>query len=132
MTSLLEMAKDAPVLSIETGEVLLQQGDPADRIFVLKQRAVHITKDGTSICTIKSPGSAFGEIATLLGIPSTATVTATMDSSFVVIENPLASLKQNPEFSLELAKLLAHRLRWLTMTYSEEIDDGESVFWASR
>ncbi|MCH7225572.1 Crp/Fnr family transcriptional regulator [Haloferula sp. A504] len=132
MTSLLEIAKDAPVVSIPKGDVLLQQGKVGNRIFILKQGAVHITRDGTSICTIKSPGSAFGEISTLLGIPSTATATATADSSFVVIDNPLDTLKQNPEFCLEIAKLLAHRLRWLTMTYSEEIDDGESVFWASR
>ncbi len=132
MTKLLELVGDAPVASFAKGETILRQGDPVDRIYVLREGGVHITKDGTSICSIDRPGSAFGEIATLLDIRSTATVTTNRESTFAVIENPLDSLRHQPAITLELAKLLAHRLRWLTMTYSEEIDDGESVFWASR
>lgn len=132
MTELLKLLGDLPEVDFPAGTTLIKQSDSLDRIYVLKQGEVRITKDGTSICTISSEGSAFGEISALLGVKSTASVTTTRDSTLAVIEHPLDELTQHPEITLEIARLLAHRLRWLTMTYAEEIDDGESVFWAGR
>jgi hypothetical protein len=34
--------------------------------------------------------------------------------------------------TLEIARLLAHRVNWMTYNYVKEMDDGDSAFWRTR
>lgn len=67
-------------LPIEAGEVIVRQGDPADRFYVIDSGQVRVTQvqDGdVKLLRDLGPGDVFGEIGLLRGIPRTATVTAT-------------------------------------------------------
>jgi hypothetical protein len=50
----------------------------------------------------------------------------------VVIEDSVSFLSRHVEVALEIARILAHRVNWLTHRYSEEMDDDDSLFWRYR
>lgn len=59
--------------------VVLRQGDPADRFFLIESGTVEVTEDG-GVVRQQGPGDFFGEIALLLDVPRTATVTTTEET----------------------------------------------------
>jgi MFS family permease len=64
----------------ETGEVLVREGDVADRFYLIDSGTVEVTKaadGGMERLRTLGPGEVFGEIGLLHGVPRTATVTAT-------------------------------------------------------
>ena len=71
----------ATVVSMEPGQVLIRQGDHADKFYVIAEGSVVVTQDpadGGSTVTLREMGPAevFGEIGLLAAVPRTATVTA--------------------------------------------------------
>jgi len=132
MTKLLEMLGDVASETFAEGTVLIRQDQPFGRILILEEGEVEIVKGDVPIYKISKEGSTFGEMSALLDVKSTATVVATRESRFRVIESPKEYLAENAGATLEIARLLAHRVRWLTVNYANEIDDGDSVFWRYR
>jgi CRP/FNR family transcriptional regulator, cyclic AMP receptor protein len=76
--------------------------------------SIEVVKDGVQVNTASDVGSFFGEVATLLDTPHTATVRALTPSTFHVVLDPPVFLRSDPEFALELARLLARRLHFVT------------------
>ena len=76
---------------VTAGTVVVRQGDPADRFYVISegaQRVTHVPDGGgpeTELRTL-GPGDVFGEIGILRGSPRTATVTATTDGMLLALE----------------------------------------------
>jgi CRP/FNR family cyclic AMP-dependent transcriptional regulator len=66
------------------------------------------------INTMSEPGAIFGEVSVLLDSPHTATVRALEASSFHVADDPLAFIRTNPDVALELSRMLARRLHFVT------------------
>ena len=132
MTSLIDSLKDAPELTFAPGDVIIKQGGDLNRIFVLVDGEVEVVKGDVPLYKISKVGSTFGEMSALLGIKPTASILAEKASTFKVIENPEEFLSQHASATLEVARLLAHRVRWLTINYAAELDDGESIFWRNR
>jgi CRP-like cAMP-binding protein len=76
---------------VTPGEVVIRQGDPADRFF-------HILDGSFEVTQAKDPGGAprflrtlgpddvFGEIGLLGGVPRTATVTASGDGALLALD----------------------------------------------
>lgn len=62
-------------LDVEPGTVLVRQGDPGDRFYVVVSGSVSVSRDGAHVREMPA-GSSFGEIALLREVPRTATVTA--------------------------------------------------------
>jgi cAMP-dependent protein kinase regulator len=62
-------------VTVAPGEVVVRQGDPGDRFFVIRSGRLEVERDGRSLGTLGA-GEAFGEIALLRGVPRTATVRA--------------------------------------------------------
>lgn len=132
MTSLLDTLKEAPEAVFEPGAVVIRQGGELNRIYILVEGEIEVVKGDVSLYKISKPGSTFGEMSTLLGIRPTASILAEKRTTFKIIEDPAAFLVDNAPATLEIARLLAHRVRWLTINYAAEIDDGDSVFWRNR
>ena len=62
-------------MEVDSGKVLIRQGDPGDLFYVIVEGEVEVTSGGTRLRTLE-PGSYIGEIALLRDVPRTATVVA--------------------------------------------------------
>ncbi len=63
-------------VTLEAGKVLIREGDPGDRFYILESGSFRVTIAGRQVSTVEEPGEGIGEIALLRGVPRTATVTA--------------------------------------------------------
>jgi MFS family permease len=80
------VARHAAWLRVAAGTVVIREGEPGDRYYVLDRGAVRVDQGGRWLRDLSSPGDAFGEIALLRGVPRTATVTATEASVLLAID----------------------------------------------
>ncbi len=110
MTPLLAALQEQPVVSLRGGEPLIEQGDRTERVYVLIEGSVEVTKDGVSVTKVAEPGAVFGEMAVLLDVPHTAAVRTLAPSRFYVIDNARAFLERHPAANWHLCRLLARRL----------------------
>ncbi len=81
----------ARVLDMIPGQLVIRQGDVADRFYVIAEGTVEVTQvpeDGGEARTLRrmGPAEAFGEIGLLSGIPRTATVTALTPGRLLAVD----------------------------------------------
>ena len=114
MLTLLEACQDYPVISFEAGETIIAENLKDGQIRVLKSGVVDVTKRGTQINRLSSPGSLFGEIGVLLDQSFGASVIAAEATEVYLVEDGAGFLRDNPEVMHLVARLLAQRLRNLT------------------
>ena len=72
-------------ISVLAGEVVIHQGEPGERFYVIRAGEVQVERDGRTLARL-GPGEAFGEIALLLDVPRTATVRALVDTMLLALE----------------------------------------------
>jgi len=73
-------ARQLVAVPVEAGDVIVRQGDAADRFYVIDAGTVRVTQERDGVETELrelGPGAFFGEIGLLRNVPRTATVTAT-------------------------------------------------------
>lgn len=99
-------------VTVETGEVIIQQGDQESWMFVLVDGAAAVVVDGSSVATL-GPGAMIGELAALDPEPRSATVTATAPSLLFRIDHDalLEVMVDQPELSQAIIAMLVRRLR---------------------
>jgi cAMP-dependent protein kinase regulator len=61
---------------VESGTVLIREGEPGDRFFVLLSGIAAVSQSGLGDRSVLRAGEYFGEVALAMGVPRTATVTA--------------------------------------------------------
>lgn len=76
-------------LEVAPGEVIVRQGAPADKFFIIVAGAVEVVReDGGAprVVAALGPGQFFGEVAILRDTPRTATVRATAPTTLLAME----------------------------------------------
>lgn len=114
MTALLDFCLDHPVQCFAPGEAVILENLKDGKLRVLKKGVVDITKRGTRINRLSSPGSVLGEVSILLDQSFGATVTAVETTEVYVIDEGARFLAERPELLALVARLLARRLKNLT------------------
>jgi MFS family permease len=79
------LARSGVWQSVPPSTVVIREGDPGERFFVLETGSLDVSRGGEFVRTLSAPGDGFGEIALLRNVPRTATVTATTDSQLLGI-----------------------------------------------
>jgi CRP/FNR family transcriptional regulator len=103
--------------SVGRGHIVFREGDPGDRLFVVLEGKVKITRaapDGReNLIALLGAGEMFGELSLFDPGPRTASVSAVTDSTLASLDHddlrPL--LLDRPAVAVELLRALAQRLR---------------------
>jgi CRP/FNR family cyclic AMP-dependent transcriptional regulator len=98
-----------PLVTYQAGETVLTAGLRTGRLFILKEGAVEVLKEGVQIAAVTEPGAVFGELSVLLDQPHTADVRALEVSQFHVAD-AATLLRIDPIGLLYVATVLARRL----------------------
>ncbi len=69
------LASQLEAVEVADGTAVVRQGDPGEWFYLVERGALRVTVDGRPVQEL-GPGDVFGEIALLLNVPRTATVTA--------------------------------------------------------
>jgi NTE family protein len=116
----LELRSELQQVFLRGGEVLFEEGDPADALYMLVSGALGVSVQGSHgeqrrIAHI-SPPETIGEMALISNTPRSATVTALRDSVLLKLTRSAFERLAGrwPSVMLYLSKLLADRLRATT------------------
>ena len=114
MQELLDLARDASRRTLDTGEVLVTDGQAGEALYVLVDGALRVEKAGATVATVTDAGACVGEMSLLLGVPATADVVATRPTVVAVLDHAAALLESEPRLAVALARLLASRVQVMT------------------
>jgi predicted MFS family arabinose efflux permease len=84
-TSIERILGELTRFDVPAGQVLIRQGDPGDRFYVVAEGRAEVVRDGAVVAE-RGPGESFGEIALLRNVPRTATITALTPMRMIAIE----------------------------------------------
>jgi len=121
MSDLLEYVAHLPEVELGADEVLLREGEPGGRIWVLVSGSLRVMKGDLAVSAISEPGSAVGEMSVLLGTDHSATVEAIEPSKLRYAADGLALLDSEPAVTRLIATGMAQRLATAT-TYLADLE----------
>jgi MFS family permease len=109
--SLEHLAARLVPLRLEPGSVIVREGDPGDRFYIVVEGHVDVTQDGVPLTEL-GEGGYFGEIALLRDVSRTATVTATTDVVLYALDRDdfLAAVTGHPQSAEAAETVMSARL----------------------
>lgn len=111
MASILEHCRDLEVVSFAPGEVLLPQGGKTGCLYILVSGKLEVAQGETTITFISEPGAVVGELSLLLDVPHQVDVRACAPTVCHVTRGGREFLQSKPELALQVAEMLAKRLK---------------------
>jgi CRP/FNR family cyclic AMP-dependent transcriptional regulator len=101
-----------PLQRFAAGDRIFVQDDEGDCMYVVRSGKVSITTYGTVLESV-GPNGIFGEMALIDGSPRSATAVAAEPTEVAPIDRAAFAhlVRQNPDFALQVLRLLAARLR---------------------
>jgi CRP/FNR family cyclic AMP-dependent transcriptional regulator len=101
-----------PMRRFEAGERIFLEADAGDAMYVVSSGTVDIISFGKVLERV-GPGGVFGEMALIDDAPRAAAALASKPTEVAVIDKPtfLALISEEPEFALQVMKLMAERVR---------------------
>ncbi len=98
--------------TFRAGEIIFQEGDPAEEFYVIKSGTVEI-RLGNRLLDTLNEHSIFGEMALIDTAPRSATAVAATDATIVPVGEKqfLFLVSRTPHFALNVMRVLARRLR---------------------
>jgi CRP/FNR family transcriptional regulator, cyclic AMP receptor protein len=94
------------------GTTIFEEGEPGDRLYVVKSGSVSLTVKGRELETV-GPGGLFGEMAVIDREPRSATAVAESDCELVAIDKRRFwfLVQETPYFAEIVMRVMADRLR---------------------
>jgi CRP/FNR family transcriptional regulator, cyclic AMP receptor protein len=120
MRAILDHCSGAVQRQVPAGTFLIHEGGKTGHLFILIEGRLEVIKGDAVVAILSEPGAVLGEMSVLLDQPHTATVRAASDSLVYELDDAAAFLREQPEVSLLLARLLAQRLNVAT-TYLADL-----------
>jgi CRP-like cAMP-binding protein len=120
MNSALHACEGLPVRTCAPGTVLIREGAASSPLLVLREGEVVVLKGQVQVATVRTPGAMFGEMATLLDRPTSASVVARTTVVVHVVEDAAGFMGSSPAIALHTARMLAQRLHDAT-TYLADL-----------
>jgi CRP-like cAMP-binding protein len=101
-----------PMRSYAAGEKVFVRDEDGDAMFAVRTGRVNILAHGTVVESI-GPGGIFGEMSLIDGSTRSATAVAAEATELAPIDKTafLSLVQQNPDFALQVMRLLVSRLR---------------------
>jgi len=105
------LARELEPVAVQSGTVLMQEGDPGDCYYAVADGELSVTKAGCQVQLV-SRGDGFGEIALIRDVPRQATVTALTDASLYMLrKDPFLLAVTGHAASVSATnRLIAHHL----------------------
>ena len=106
------LASELQPATYEPGDVIIREGEPGERFYVIAEGRTCASKDGKQLREMGA-GDSFGEIALLRRVPRTATVTAIshLEARILAREEFLAAVTGNPESAESAEEVVSTRLQ---------------------
>ncbi len=106
------LRRDIPRRTFAAGERIFLEHDPGNAMYVVRSGAVDVISFGKVLDHV-GPGGVFGEMALIDDAPRAAAALASQPTEVAVIDKPtfLALIAEEPEFALQIMKLMAERVR---------------------
>lgn len=98
--------------SFAKGQIIFQEGEPGDRLYIIAQGQADILIKGQILETV-GPGDILGEMALVDDEPRSAMVIARTDCLLTRISRQhfLTLVQRTPAFALQVMRVMAQRLR---------------------
>jgi len=100
--------------SVQAGEILYEEGEPGEALFVVQSGQVELSRtgpDGERVVSQHGPGEFFGEMSVLLGRPRTARAVATSEARLLQLDAGTfeGMCVDRPEIAIRVIQRLAAR-----------------------
>jgi len=115
MTDAIDLAKyKDELIPFKAGDVIFRENEPGDVMYLVAQGEVEILIHDSVVENV-APGGVVGEMALLDMGPRSATAKAKTDCLLLTInrERFLRQIKKSPNFSLQVMRIMAERMRHL-------------------
>ncbi|WP_423065326.1 Crp/Fnr family transcriptional regulator [Devosia sp. CN2-171] len=110
MPGLAALTVALPLETLAPGTQLTTEGTRSGQLYILESGRLKVARGGVTLATISEPGAIIGEMAVLLGIPHSATVTAETTCKVRVLDEAFDALVHYPELALHIATIACARL----------------------